>query len=149
MSSKNRRVGLYPCQISTLFFHLLKFYDKSCNFESFHQPNNHRALHQKYYLEIQKHSPRCKLFLKSSQISQESTVIGVSFLIKLQAWDLQIKWKRSHRCFLRHMCFPLIVVKVLRTPRFLKYFRWLLLEVFMLSISLYFGEASILFTFNA
>ena len=36
-----------------------------------------------------------KVFLKISQNSQENTCARVSFLIKFQAWDLQLCWKET------------------------------------------------------
>ena len=51
-----------------------------------------------------------KVFLKMLQNSQESTCIGVSFFIKLQAWALQI-----YRKSLRRSCFSVNLGKFLRT----------------------------------
>ena len=36
-----------------------------------------------------------KMFLKTSQNSQENTFVGVSFSIKLQSSDLNLYWKRD------------------------------------------------------
>ena len=52
-----------------------------------------------------------KLFLKISQYSQEKNCAGVSFLIKLQALSPVTLLKR-----LQHRCFPMNIVKFLRTP---------------------------------
>ena len=51
-----------------------------------------------------------KVFSKISKCSQENTCVRVSFLIKLQAWGLQIYLKR-----LCHRCFPLNFTKFSRT----------------------------------
>ena len=52
-----------------------------------------------------------KLFLKILQYSQEKNCAGVSFLIKLQALSPVTLLKR-----LQHRCFPVNIVKFLRTP---------------------------------
>ena len=51
-----------------------------------------------------------KVFLDISQGSQENTCARVSFLIKLQAWPATLLKKR-----LWHRCFPVNIVKSLRT----------------------------------
>ena len=53
-----------------------------------------------------------KIQIKVSQNSWENTYARVSFLIKLQALDLQLYLKKR----LRHRCLPVNFVKFLRTP---------------------------------
>ena len=53
-----------------------------------------------------------KLYLKISQNSQESTCVGVSFLIKLRAFRSKTLLKNR----LQHKCFPVNIVKKLRIP---------------------------------
>ena len=53
-----------------------------------------------------------KEFLEISQNSQENTCARFSFLIKLQASDLQLYFKKR----LWHRCFPVTFVKFLSTP---------------------------------
>ena len=59
-------IPLYP------LFHLLKLHVTSCVY------NMYRSSHQRCSLK--------KMFLKILIISQENICVGVSFLIKLQAW---------------------------------------------------------------
>ena len=65
-----------------------------------------------------------KVFLEISQNSQENTCARASFLIKLQAWDLQLYLKKK----LWHRCFPVNFVKFLRTPWLKEHLRWRLLR---------------------
>ena len=122
---------LYPYQISTWVSRLLKFEYKRCNFECFHQPNSYRVIPitKNGIKNLEAVAQRCSVKKLTSFTGKY--FIGVSFLIKLQSWGLQINWKRH---WLR--CSHLTVEKILRTPCFREYFRWLFLEVFMLSISL-------------
>ena len=64
------------------------------------------------------------MFLEISQNLQENTCARVSFLIKLQASGLQFSLKKR----LWHSCFPMNFVKFLRTPFFIEYLWWLLLN---------------------
>ena len=72
-----------------------------------------------------------KVFLKISQYSQDKTCPGVSFLSKLQAWGLQLYWKR-----LSHRCFPMNFAIFLRTPFYIKHLWWLLLKLLFNYISI-------------
>ena len=57
---------------------------------------------QYWFINAQEQQPVFykRLFLKFSQNSQENTCARVSFLIKLQAWDLkEIKKRLWHKCF--------------------------------------------------
>ena len=68
-----------------------------------------------------------KVFLKSSQNSQENTcvrIVRISFLIKLQAGVANFNEKR-----LQHRCFPVNIVKFLRTLFLIEHLLWLLLYV--------------------
>ena len=67
-----------------------------------------------------------KVFLETSQNTQENTCARVSFLINLQAWGLRpaTLWKKR----LRRRCFPVNIVKFLRTPFLTEHLRWLLLD---------------------
>ena len=58
-----------------------------------------------------------KVFLEISQNSRENTCARVSFLIKLQ---------KKRLC---HSCFPVNSAELLRTPFFIEYLWWLLLQV--------------------
>ena len=53
-----------------------------------------------------------KVFLKILEKSQESTCVGVYFFIKLQAYGLQIYWKRDSDT----VVLLLNLAKILRTP---------------------------------
>ena len=53
-----------------------------------------------------------KVQIKISQNSPENTYSRVSFLVKLQALGLQLHFKKR----LRHRCFPVNFVKLLKTP---------------------------------
>ena len=62
-----------------------------------------------------------KVFLESSQNSQENTCARVSFLIKLQEAPATLLKKR-----LWHRCFPVNFAKFLRTAFFAEHLWWLL-----------------------
>ena len=65
-----------------------------------------------------------KVFLEISQNSQENACARVSFLVKLQAWRLQLYLKKR----LRYRGFPVNFVKFLRTPFYIEHLWWLLLD---------------------
>ena len=57
---------------------------------------------QKQPPDLQRHSPEAfwkKVFLKISQTSLENTFVGVFFLIKLQAFSLQVFYKEPQEYF--------------------------------------------------
>ena len=72
------------------------------------QPNSDdtifRGSHRGYSLK--------KVFFKILEKSQENACVGVSFFIKLQAWGLQIYWKRHSDT----VVFSVNLAKFLRTP---------------------------------
>ena len=73
------------------------------------------------HLDGQKQPPELfckKLFLKTSQNSQENTCARVSFSIKLQASGLRPATLLKKRLW--HTCFPVNFVKFLRTPFYRK-----------------------------
>ena len=89
---------------------------------------------EKMHLSYRSSSPEVfckKVFLKISQYSQDKTCPGVSFLSKLQAWGLQLYWKR-----LSHRCFPMNFAIFLRTPFYIKHLWWLLLKLLFNYISI-------------
>ena len=63
------------------------------------------------------------VFLKISQISQESICVGFLFLSKVAAHKACNFIKKR----LQHRCFPLKFAKLLRTPFLTEHLRWLLL----------------------
>ena len=69
-----------------------------------------------------------KLFLEISQNSQESTCVGVSFLMKSYRPEACKFIKKE----LQRRCFPLNFAKFLRTPFFVKHLWWLLLSLLFL-----------------
>ena len=71
-----------------------------------------------------------KVFLEILQNSQENTCAGVSFLIKLQARPATLLKKK-----LWHRCFPVNFAKFLRKSFFTEHLRWLLLQVYLPSLS--------------
>ena len=62
------------------------------------------------------------VFLEISQNPQKNTCARVSFLIKLQAWGLQLYLKKR----LWHRCFPVNFAKFLTTPFLTEHFRWMI-----------------------
>ena len=64
-----------------------------------------------------------KVFLEISQNSQENACARVSFLVKLQAWRLQLYLKKR----LWYKGFPVNFVKFLRTTFYIEHLSWLLL----------------------
>ena len=62
------------------------------------------------------------LLLKILQYSWENTCVGLPFLMKMQAFSPVNFEKR-----LQHKCFPVNIVKFLRTPYFIEHFWCLLL----------------------
>ena len=62
------------------------------------------------------------VFLEISQNPQKNTCARVSFLIKLQAWSLQLYLKKR----LWHRCFPVNFAKFLTTPFLTEHFRWMI-----------------------
>ena len=65
-----------------------------------------------------------KVFLEISQNSQKNTFVRASLLTKLQAWGLQLYFKKNKKS-----CFPVNFVKFLRTPFFKEHLWWLLLSL--------------------
>ena len=58
----------------------------------------HGNLTTTHKVDFQRQPPELsyeKAICKNLQNSQESSSVGVSFLIKLHAWDLQLYWKRN------------------------------------------------------
>ena len=64
-----------------------------------------------------------KGFLKFSQNSQKNTGVGVSFLIRLNAWGQHLYQKER----LHHRYFPINLVRFFKTSFFIGHLRWLLL----------------------
>ena len=101
-------ISVHKYDSPDLIFEIIK---NQSSAEPYHSPQSYlansdntifRGSHQSCSLK--------KVFLKMLQNSQESTYIGVSFFIKLQAWALQIYWKS-----LRRSCFSVNLGKFLRT----------------------------------
>ena len=84
------------------------------------------------HLKVQKQSLRGvkKLFWKIPQKAQEISIIGVSILLKLQAWGLQLYQKKRFQ----RRGFVVNFGKILRTPFFTEHLRWLFLKVIWLTI---------------
>ena len=64
-----------------------------------------------------------KMFLKISQNSQESTCARVSFLIKSQAWGLQLYYETFAQVFSCEIC------EIFKNTLFKEHFWWLLLKI--------------------
>ena len=64
-----------------------------------------------------------KVFLKISQNSQVNTCARVSFLIKLQAWGLQLYYKTLAQVFSCEIC------EIFKNTLFKEYFWWLFLKI--------------------